>query len=412
MNKSIHKTPSWQVTLAVVFVAQLVTSLAFSVIMPFIPLYVRELESSLQMNLEMAAGLSVSAAGLTMMLSAPLWGAVADRYGRKLMLLRATFSAMILLGLMGLAQTVEQLIVLRLLQGFMTGTAAASSALVAAVIPREKSGFGMGLLQVGLWGGVAIGPLLGGVLADAYGFHMPFAVTAVLIFASGILIIFGVHEEFKPVQRTKNSPSLWQQWRTVVQTDGVRTLYAIRFLAGMGRNMVLPIAPLFVVSLVTHANAQNSYAGLVASVSSFTATISGVVLGRMGDKVGHRRVLLVSAILASFSYVPQFAVVDVWQLLGLQAITGFAFGGILSSVSALLSGITEHGSEGVVYGLDNSIVAGAFALAPIIGSTIASLFGIRMAFLLTTFFFVGVGLLAYYMIPRQKQVFLSPAIGD
>ncbi|MEM9953886.1 MAG: MFS transporter [Chloroflexota bacterium] len=397
--------PRWQITLAVVFISQVLTAVGFSMVFPFLPLYVEELGSTTGLSVEWMAGLVIAVQGFTMMIASPLWGAVADRYGRKLMVLRATFGGTIIMGLMGVVTSGEQLIFLRGVQGIVTGTVAANNALVASAVPRERIGFAMGTLQVSLWGGVALGPLIGGVLADTFGFAMPFFITAGALFLSGILVWIGVDEEFEP-QSTKDNvdrPSMLQQWKHVLSANGVAIVYWMRFLSGVGRAMIIPIAPLFVVSLLNPAMAgQSIFAGAVMSVSSAIATLSGAYLGRLGDRIGHRSILMWSAIVVVIFYIPQPFVTNVWQLLILQGLAGLAMGGIISAPSALLAQYTEQGEEGAVYGLDNSIVAGARAVAPLMGAGIAMFIGFRGTFAATAVLFGIVWLTATLFLPKAK----------
>ncbi|MCB0131778.1 MAG: MFS transporter, partial [Caldilineaceae bacterium] len=168
---------SWRRNLAVLAMVQLLSTAGFSLIFPFLPLYVKELGIATRGSLEFWAGMVFSSQAVTMMISAPIWGAVADRYGRKLMLARATLGGAVLLTLMGLVQNAEQLVALRTVQGAVTGVAAAASALVAAQTPKEHSGAALGTLQMARWGGIAAGPVLGGVLGDLFGFRESFWIT-------------------------------------------------------------------------------------------------------------------------------------------------------------------------------------------------------------------------------------------
>ncbi|HLF80559.1 MAG TPA: MFS transporter, partial [Anaerolineales bacterium] len=179
---------SWQRTLYIVFFAQLMTAVGFSSIFPFLPLYVESLGTSTSLSLELLAGLVFSAQAFTMMLASPIWGALADRYGRKVMVERAAFGGAVLLLMMAYVRSAEQLVALRAIQGFVTGTLAASNALVAASVPRERTGYAMGLLQTALGTGVAVGPLIGGAAADAFGYRAAFYLTAALLFLAGLLV--------------------------------------------------------------------------------------------------------------------------------------------------------------------------------------------------------------------------------
>lgn len=418
IQSTFRRLPDWQVVLGVVFIAQLLTSIGFSIVFPFLPLYVEKLGSTTGLSVEMMAGLVISVQGFTMMLASPLWGAAADRYGRKMMVMRAMFCGSIILGLMGVVHSGEQLIFLRGVMGVTTGTVAANNALVASTVPREKIGFCMGTLQVGLWAGVAAGPLIGGILADMYGFSVPFFVTAILLFAGGLLIHFGVHETFErpKVKVNEHRPTMVEQWKHVVTAEGVSMVYTMRFLVDLARNLIIPIAPLFVVSLLPSSANQNIFAGSLMAVSSATATVSGVYLGRLGDRIGHRTILLGAAIAVVVLYIPQVFVVNVWQLLSLQALAGFAIGGIIAAPSALLARYTEPGEEGAVYGLDNSITSAARALAPLVGAMVALWFGLRGTFAATAALFVVVSWAALFLLPddsrRHQQQFQPAPIGD
>ncbi len=392
----------WHIVLGVVFFGQVMATTGFSLVFPFFPLYVDSLGSIFDLPVELLAGLVIGVQGFTMMLASPLWGAAADRIGRKPMVMRAAFGGTVIMFMMGFVNNAEQLILLRGIQGLITGTVAANNALVAAKVPRERLGFAMGLLQVGLWSGLAVGPLIGGYLADQYGYAMPFVFTSALLFLSGVLIYFFIDEQFVPETDTNQQrPSIMQQWGHVLAAPGVRLVYFMRFLSAAGRVMIIPIAPLFVISLLppTVEN-QSIYAGLLIAVSSLSATLSGVYLGNLGDRIGHRSVIISMGILTTLLYIPQVFVTTVWQLVGLQALTGLALGGLLTAPSALLAQYTERGEEGSVYGLDNSIVAGARAIAPLVGGVAAGLFGYRGTFALTAVLFGVVAITAWTLLPE------------
>lgn len=396
----------WKVTLGIVFMSQIFSAVGFSMIFPFLPLYIQSLGSSTGLSVEFLSGMVISAQGFTMMISAPIWGIIADRYGRKNMVLRSMLGGSVILMMMAFVENAEQLVILRAIQGIVTGTVAANNALVAAVTPRERVGVAMGALQVGLWAGVALGPLIGGFLADAFGYSIPFLITAALLFLAGLTIGFGIHEDFEPPKNavSMNPRGIWKEWNHIFKTPGVSMVFMMRFLAGVARTIIIPIAPLFVVSLLVDSDAtSNTYAGLVLSVSSLTSTFGAVYLGNLGDKISHRTVLFWAAVASAVFYFPQTIVGDVWQLLFLQALTGIAAGGIIAAPSALLARYTEHGEEGAVYGLDNAVVAAARAVAPLVGAIVAMMFGLRGAFAASGIMFVVVALGAWFLLPRDAM---------
>ena len=405
LSRAISFSQGWQFTLAVLFIAQALSAVGFSMIFPFLPLYIESLDSAGGLSTELLSGLVLSAQGITMMIAAPIWGAVADRFGRKKMIMRALFGGAITLALMGVVQSAEQLIVLRALQGLVSGTVSANNALVAAAAPRHRVGFAMGTLQVGLWAGVAVGPLLGGVLADLFGYTLPFLITALLLVIGGLVVLLGVNEGFRapPKPNKSHAAAIVHNWKSILRASGVAPVLLIRFQASLARVIIMPIAPLFVVSLVAgSAEANNTYAGLVMAVSAATSTIGAVYLGNLGDKISHRKVLFFCALAGAALYIPQAFVGDVWQLLFLQGVAGVAAGGMVAAPSALLSRYTSKDTAGAVYGIDNSVMASSKAVAPIVGASIALWLGMRGTFLASALVFAFIALTALYILPSDK----------
>ena len=182
---------------------------------------------------------------------------------------------------------------------------------------------------------------------------------------------------------------------------GVPLLYVIRFMTVLCRTIVIPIAPLFIQSLNMGDHGVSTLTGLMVGLSSAGATGTAIYMGRLGDRIGHRPILIASALLAAIAYFPQTFVTEAGQLLLLQALAGAATGGLISSPSALLARYTQPGEEGSVYGLDNSVAAGARALAPLAGSLIAVSFGLRFTFLATGFLFLFITVITLRWLPED-----------
>ena len=411
LARSLGFPSGWKFTLGIVFAAQFFSAIGFSMVFPFLPLYIESLDSRLALSTEALAGLVIAVQSVTMMIAAPIWGVVADRFGRKKMILRAMVGGGIFMIMMGFVQSAEQLIVLRALQGMVTGTVSANNALVAASTPRERVGFAMGALQLGLWSGVAVGPLLGGVLADLFGYSVPFVATAVLLLIGALVISLGVQENFRPPkEKTAIHPAAFLLgWKMILKTSGVRMVLLMRFLVGLARAIIIPIAPLFVVSLIiSETETNNTYAGLMLAVSSATSTFGAVYLGSLGDRISHRKVLFWCALIAMALYIPQVFVANVWQLLILQGMAGIAGGGLVAAPSALLSRYTDKGSAGAVYGLDNSVWSASKAVAPLLGATIAIWIGMRGAFAASALVFGMIALIAWFCLPQDDLHAMAP----
>lgn len=391
----------WKRTLYILFATQLVSAVGFAVFFPFLPLYIRQLGTNTSLSLEFWSGLVYAGQALTMAITSPLWGSLADRFGRKAMVERAMYGGAAVILLMGFARSAEELALLRALQGAITGTISATNALVAAAAPRERTGYAMGLLQVGLWGGVAFGPLIGGLIADTLGFRAAFVLTAVLLLISGVAVTLTIKEEFTPPPKGQRRPGIIAGWRRIMARPGVTPAYAVRFLNQLGPNMLLPVLPVFVAQLLHGEQGVSTFTGLVVGASSAAGTASALYLGRLGDRAGHRRILLVATLAAAAGFAPQFAVSEGWQLLALQALTGAATGGMGPAISALLARFTPAGEEGVVYGLDNSIAAGARAAAPLLGAGVAVWFGTPGIFVMVTVVLLVSAAIVLRLVPER-----------
>lgn len=406
----------WRRNLYILTVVQLLSTAGFSLVMPFMPLYVQEVGIATQGSVAFWAGLAFSSQAFTMMLAAPIWGAYADRHGRKIMLVRATFGGAILLGLMGLVQNAEQFVILRAIQGFVTGTVPAANALVAASSPRERMGESLGLMNTSRAIGVAVGPVIGGVLGDAFGFRESFWITGALLAAAGVCTLLWVTEEFVP-KRTTTRVGFFESYKMLLRLPGMTGLYSLNFLRSLGQTMILPMIALFVVEVMGTREGAASATGVIIGLASFTAASSGVWLGRLGDRIGHSKVMIFSAFFAALFYAPQPFITEVWQLVTLQALQGFAAGGLIPSLSSLMNLWAPVGNQGVVYGLDTSVNSAARSIAPMIGAAAAVWFGLRGVFGATTLVYVAIVLLGVYVLRLRSQSLPlveaeSGAVGD
>lgn len=382
------------------FFVQLTSMIGFSSIFPFLPFYIESIGKVSSLKMELLVGLVFSVQAFTMMIASPFWGSISDRFGRKLMVERAMFAGAIVLTLMAFVRSAEELVMLRALQGLVTGTIGAANALVAASVPKQRMGYAMGVLQMGMGIGLAIGPLIGGIMADLFGYRSVFYVTGAALFISGITVSLGVNENFKKPDTTKKQVSFLSAWRHVLFAKNVAVIFSLRFSNQLGRMIFIPILPMFVQSIVGDGIKINSFTGLVVGFSSATMTLSSIYLGRMGDRLGHYKILIGASLSCGIFLSLQIFITAGWQLLVLHALFGIGLGGIIPSVSALLSHYTSSDEAGVVYGLDSSIVAGARTIAPLIGVCVAMRFGLRSVFGLGALLYLFASLLAFIKLNR------------
>jgi MFS transporter, DHA1 family, multidrug resistance protein len=210
----------WKKNLIIVWVCQFLAMVGMSAVVPFLPLFVRDLGVTELNETALWSGLVFAGPFFISFFLTPVWGSMGDKYGRKIMTLRAVFGLAIAQLLIGFSQNVNHLFLLRLLQGALSGFLPAAMALIASNTPEEKTGYALGLLQSSTAAGTILGPLIGGVLSDLFGFRFVFFCVAGLLFITGILVLIFVKEERK-VER-KNSFSFWENWKLLLNDKALR----------------------------------------------------------------------------------------------------------------------------------------------------------------------------------------------
>ena len=392
---------TWKRNLYVLWVAELVAIAGFAVFSPFLPYYVQDLGVRDLVAVEYWSGALFASQAVAMAIFSPIWGALADRYGCKIMVERAMFGGAVVLTAMGFVQNVQQLLVLRTLQGALTGTVAAATTLVASGTPREKSGYALGLLQMAVWAGASVGPLIGGLVADTWGYRAAFYVTGTLLFVGGIIVWRFVTEPRAPEgARSKHSKGLWDGLKEVATYRPLLSLYGIVLLVRTATGLLSPLLALFVQSLVPSSSRVASIAGLISGAAAAASAVGALTIGRASDRVGYRKVLILCLAGGAVVYLPHYFVSSPWQLLALQAALGLVISGMLAAYSALLANLTPKGLHGAVYGMDASVGSVANAIGPMLGATVAASTGLRTPFLMAAAAFALASALAWAWGPR------------
>ncbi|MGY2892623.1 MFS transporter [Deinococcus sp. UYEF24] len=378
---SPSKNTTWQRTLWVMVGSQFVTQTAFTLGLPFLPLYIQQLGVKDPQTAALWAGVSATASGIAMAVMAPVWGRLADRLGAKAMVLRATFSAVVVVGAMGLASGPVLLLLLRLLQGALTGTVSASNTLVSATIPEKRLGFGMGLMQTAVFAGAAGGPLLGGFIADAFGYRVPFAVTAVLMLFSGLMISFLAHER-RPERGSRARVAL-PKGNTRRVWLALAPIVVVNFLDLLANSVVGPVLPLVISDMSgPGVNGLATSTGAILGSVAVSASVGALIAGRIADRLPARTVLATCAGGAALFALLQGIAPTVLLLGVLRAMMGLFIGGTLPAANAILGALVRREDRGVAFGLTASAGAFGFALGPLLGALLVRV-NIRAPFFLT-----------------------------
>lgn len=398
MFSSDTASGSWQKNLYAVFVAELVVMVGFSFVFPFMPLFIKELGNFTSREAAVWAGVAEGVGGIALFFSSPLWGIMADRSGRKPMVLRAMFGSAAVIALIGLSPNVPYLIMMRFIQGALSGTIAAASALVSSITPRDKMPFAMGLLMTAVYVGNSVGPLLGGMAADNLGYKSTFFITGGLLLAGGLIVLFLVNEKFqRPIQSERASMS--SMLRLAISGE-IFPLLIILFSLQAGPNMVAPIIPLFMEQLNPSGAAATS-TGIALAIAGVIAAISAILAGRLAGRISLKKILIVSCLGTSLVYLPPMWAATVSQLIIYIALRGLVNGGIMTSSYSILSLSVPPDQQGIAFGIGQSASALGNGLGPVMGGALGSSLGLKHVFGFTAAMYLLAALLVMKISPER-----------
>ncbi len=373
----------WKKNLYSLWFAQLIAAIGLSLIIPFLPFYLRELGVTSKESVKLWSGLIFSAPFMISVFLQPVWGILGDRRGRKPMIVRAMLALALANFLMGFARTPVQVLLLRFFQGSLAGFVAPSLALMASCTPKEKTGQALSILQSGLVTGMIVGPLLGGVLAHFMGYQPIFFWTAAFCFGSGIIVISLVKEDF--VRREKGAKSgLKDHLRYVFFSPELRTMIVLLILVQCSIVIVAPFISLYVEFLKVPPEYMGLITGAVFGITGVANAFSAPFWGKRADRVGHRKVLRSSLLGITLFSLPQAFVTNVYQLLVFRAGLGVFFSGVIPTINTIIQRSTPEKDRGGIYGIFQSALLLGNVTGPLLGGILSASLGLRPIFLITT----------------------------
>ncbi len=369
----------WRRNLLVCVFGSFTTIVAMTLLLPFLPFYVEELGVSDHAAIVQWSGVAFGATFLSAGLVAPLWGHLADRYGRKLMLIRASLGMAVAMSLIGMAQNVYQLVGLRLLAGFLGGYASGSYVLVATQTPKARSGWALGMLSSGIMAGNLAGPLLGGALPQLIGIRSTFLAAGGVIFVAFLATTLLIREEKRP------PPSAARKQRggfAAVPDKGPLLAMLFTGMLLMLANMSIePIITVYVAQLVTNPAEVTMVAGLVMSGAALGSILSASRLGKLADRLGHSNVIIGCLAVSALLLIPQAFVSAGWQLVSLRFLMGISLGGLLPCVASVIRHTVPDRVAGTMLGYSTSSQYAGQVVGPLMGGFVGGHFGMRAVFL-------------------------------
>ena len=393
----------WQRNLVVCVFGSFTTLVSLSMLLPFLPLYVQQLGVTSTAAVIQWSGVAFGATFLGTAVTAPLWGHLADRYGRKPMLVRAAIGMAVMMSLIGLAHNVVELVVLRLVAGLIGGYAAASIVMIGTQAPRERSGWALGVLSTGGLTGSLVGPLVGGFLPTWVGIRGSFFIGGALIAIAAAATILLVREDFDRESDAKPQVAQHAEATAPAHRALVIALLITAMMVLLANMSIEPIITVYIGQLGVPDDHLARIAGLVMAASAFGSMLTASRLGALADRVGSWKVIVGGLVATGLVMVPQAFVTQWWQLALLRALMGMTLAGLLPSIAKLVRQMVHEHSTGKTLGYLQSAQFAGQVIGPLIGGQIGAYAGLREVFFFTALLLILCAALTQWMHVRETK---------
>ena len=384
----------WKKNLAIMWSTQFIGMSAITGVISFLPLYVTVLGISDVNEVAMWSGLLMGAASFCAALSNPYWGAMADRKGRKPMVEKILFLYGLIMLTMAYVSNVYQLLALRIFQGLCGGFVASATALVVSMAPPEEISFTVGIFQTSIILGGATGPMIGGFIADYFGYRTPFVVFGVLCLLALIVIRFAVKETFKPVIKSEKT-SLKKTMQYIWSLSDLRLMLLVQFLIQFAIQSIGPILPLYIQTLISDSSSLASISGTIIAIGGVTSAIASASMGLVAKRFSHKQILITASLLGAISFIGQLAANDIVVFAILRALNGLCIGAMIPSSNTIISYLIPESKRGAAYGITSSAGLMGNVLGPVCAGFLSLFFGMASIFWITSIFFVVVSALLF-----------------
>ncbi len=395
---------SWQLTLWAMVGIQFVMTMAFSFLSPIMPLFLPDLGVTTEAGIDIWSGILTGSTSFVAAFASPLWGRLADSYGRKPMLIRSSCAIALFTALMGLSQNVWQFFAARALMGVFAGFSSTAMALVASQVPEQRLGYALGWLSSGQLVGSLVGPVIGGLLADVtHSYRIPFYCTSAITFAAVFLVWYGVREHFNRPDGASRRRSGLRGVAMMIGAAGVLPLFFVLLMAQFSTRAVQPVVTLYVQQIVGQRPDLATLGGIAFSVTGLAGMVAVPFLGRHADEIGYRRVLLICLIGATLTSLPQAFANSYWVFAVERFGVGLFIGAIVPTANALIGRMVPRSDRGTVYGMTASATFLGNSLGPLCGGAIAAWFGLSWVFLVTSALLLVNLIWVYLRVPEYND---------
>lgn len=369
----------WQRNLLVLWIGTLITSASYSMVIPFLPLFL--LQIGVHTHVEVWSGALFSVAFLAGAIASPYWGSMADRYGRKPMIIRAGIALCVTYGLTAFVRDPYELLALRILQGLLSGYIPGAIALIGTNTPEDRVGYSLSMISAASASGGILGPLLGGSIAHLTNNRMAFGSASVLVLISTVLAILWVKEEkFVPAAHRS---SVFGAVRDATHNRPLMTALSLNICVSFSIMTIEPVLTLYIAQL-NHSTANASFiAGIVFSLSGIASVLFAPMWGRLADKVGFHKVLVVGLVGGTVWTLLQLPFHNVWAFAGVRFMYGAFFCAVYPAINGLIVRSTDMTFRGRAFGLNQTANQIGNMLGPTVGGLVGDVSSIHGVFWVT-----------------------------
>ena len=371
---------TWKRTVYISLVCVFCIAFGVSQLAPILPLYFHDLGVQTPEAMSLWSGLATGATYIIVCIAAPFWGRIADKRGRKITLIRSSFGMALCNILIAFQTTPEGVVLIRLIQGLVSGFYSASITLIASESPIERTGWALGLLASANLAGSLIGPLLGGYIADTVGIRNDFIIVGIIMGLAGLLATVFIHENYVPKDNVEKL-SISKLKEQIPEFNSIIVLCVASFIYAICIMSLQPVISVYIKGILP-SNTENIafIAGAVFSAMGIAQLISSSPLGKLVDKIGPRKVLVISLIYVGILNIPQAYVSDVYQLAIIRFLQGFGLGGMLPALNTYLSSKTPREFTGQVFSYNQSCLFLGYFLGAVGGASLMAWLGFTTLF--------------------------------
>lgn len=366
----------WRRNVFAVTAAAFLGFTGFTLVMPFLPLYFRQLGLTDTGDIAFWTGLCLGVTpGITALMS-PFWGRLADRFGRKIMVERSLLSFVVVMALTAYVTAPWQVLALRTLQGFFAGYGALAVAMAAESVPPSRLALGIGVVQTAQRLGPATGPVIGGVLAELLELRQAFLVSA-LFYLGGFVLVLVLYRE-RPRSHADQTP-VTTPLADMLRLPNLPLLLVVIFAVQFIDRSFGPILTLFVEESGLARDRVALTAGVLFALAACAGAFGNLVSGSLVRRTSPRAVIAGAAALSAlgggiFALEPSLP----WAVVA-SSLFGLGVGISLTTAFSVAGGVMNPESRATGFALLTSAALVGMAISPPLSGLIGAL-SIRAVF--------------------------------